>query len=54
MNKWNVHVENFGKIKKADIEVAPLTNVSNPAKIRYQMYRNHEDEEKILIWSVPL
>lgn len=25
MNKWSVHVENFGKIKKADIEVAPLT-----------------------------
>lgn len=25
MNKWSVHVENFGKIKEADIEVAPLT-----------------------------
>ncbi|MDE7422571.1 MAG: ATP-binding protein [Lachnospiraceae bacterium] len=25
MNKWSVHVENFGKIKKADVEVAPLT-----------------------------
>lgn len=25
MNKWSLHVENFGKIKKADIEIAPLT-----------------------------
>lgn len=25
MNRWSVHVKNFGKIRKADIEVAPLT-----------------------------
>ncbi|MDE7184408.1 MAG: ATP-binding protein, partial [Lachnospiraceae bacterium] len=25
MNTWTVHVENFGKIKSAEIETAPLT-----------------------------
>lgn len=25
MNRWTVHVTDFGKIEKADIEVAPLT-----------------------------
>lgn len=25
MNKWTVHITDFGKIKKADIQVAPLT-----------------------------
>ena len=25
MNKWTIHVTDFGKIKKADVEVAPLT-----------------------------
>lgn len=25
MNRWTVHVEDFGKIEKADVEIAPLT-----------------------------
>ena len=25
MNTWTMHVEDFGKIKSADIEVAPMT-----------------------------
>lgn len=25
MNKWTVHVTNFGKIKNAEVQVAPLT-----------------------------
>lgn len=25
MNRWSVHVKNFGKIEEADVEIAPLT-----------------------------
>ena len=25
MNRWTVHVKNFGKIEDASVEVAPLT-----------------------------
>lgn len=25
MNKWTLHVEEFGKIEKADIQVSPFT-----------------------------
>ena len=25
MNRWTVHVKNFGKIEEASVEVAPLT-----------------------------